>query len=65
MERQLCAGNRDDLGNLLGAGMWQPRDPRGAPAGASPRGPHNTAVATDRDSTAAFIAAPTREANNF
>ena len=36
MERQLCAGNRDDLGNLQGAGMWQPRDSRGAPAGASP-----------------------------
>ena len=39
MERQLCAGNRDDLGNLQGAGMWQPRDPRGAPAGASPLRP--------------------------
>ena len=36
MERQLCAGNRDDLGNLQGARMWQPRDSRGAPAGASP-----------------------------
>ena len=36
MERQLCAGNRDDLGNLEGAGMWQPRGSRGAPAGASP-----------------------------
>ncbi len=60
MERQLCAGNRDDLGNLLGAGMWQPRGPRGAPAGASPprHSHHNTAVATDRDSTAAFIARP-------
>ena len=39
MERQLCAGNRDDLGNLQGAGMWQPRDPRSAPAGASPLRP--------------------------
>ena len=36
MERQLCAGNRDDLGNLQGARMWQPRDYRGAPVGASP-----------------------------
>ena len=39
MERQLCAGNRDDLGNLQGAGMWQPSDPRSAPAGASPLRP--------------------------
>ena len=39
MERQLCAGNRDDLGNLQVAGMWQPRDPRSAPAGASPLRP--------------------------
>ena len=36
MERQLCVGNRGNFGNLQGAGMWQPRDSRGAPAGASP-----------------------------
>ena len=36
MERQLCAGNLGNLGNLQGVGVWQPRDPRGAHAGASP-----------------------------
>ena len=35
VERQLCAGNRGNPGNLQGTGMWQPRAlaaTRGAPA---------------------------------
>ena len=58
MERQLCAGNRDDLGNLQGAGMGHLGALAARLREQARRGTHITAVATDRDSTAASIARP-------
>ena len=55
MERQLCAGNRDDLGTCKAPGCGNLGALAARLREQARRGTHNAAVATDRDSTAAFI----------